>query len=114
AHLPDDAIAEYQKNLKSSAPLDQQREAVLKIAQMLASQKQFSNAAQRLSDFLQQFSNAPAADMALLTLGEFHLKNFAADRSATNELQDAASRFDQFIGTFTNSSLLGKAFLDRG
>lgn len=109
-----EAIAEYQKNLKPSVPLERQREAVLKIADVLASQNQYTNAAQKLVDFLQQFSNAPVADMALLTLGEFHLKNYAADHSATNELQEARARFDQFFDTFTNSPLVGKAYLDRG
>jgi TolA-binding protein len=112
--LPNDAIAEYQKNLKASVPLERQREAILKIAQLMASQNQFTNATQSLAGFLQQFSNAPVADMALLTLGEFHLKNYAADHSATNELQEARARFDQFFDAFTNSALIGKAYLDRG
>ncbi|HXE42401.1 MAG TPA: tetratricopeptide repeat protein, partial [Candidatus Baltobacteraceae bacterium] len=43
--LPNDAIAEYQKNLKASVPLERQREAVLKIAEILAAQNQFTNAA---------------------------------------------------------------------
>jgi TolA-binding protein len=113
-NLPGEAIAEYQKNLKDSAPLDRQRQAILKIAEISEAQNQLTNAEQSLADFLAQFSNAPAADMALLTLGELHLKIYAADRSATNELPEAAAQFDQFIGTFTNSPLLGKAFLDRG
>ena len=32
----------------------------------------------------------------------------------TNQLPEAQARFDQFIGTFPNSPLLGKAYLDRG
>jgi len=111
---PADAIAIYQENLKSGVPMEWQRQAILKVADIYRSQNQLTNAAQKLGEFLQQFSNAPAADMAMLTLGEFHLKDFAADRLNTGELQQARANFDQFILTFTNSSLLGKAFLGRG
>lgn len=113
-NLRDDAIAAYRKNLNPDAPVEWQRQAILKIAEIAGAQNQLAVAGQSLADFLQQFSNAPAADVALLTLGELHLKIYVADRSATNELQQAAARFNQFIGTFTNSPLLGKAFLDRG
>ncbi|MDE3066127.1 MAG: tetratricopeptide repeat protein [Verrucomicrobiota bacterium] len=110
-----DAISAYQENLSSNAPAPWQREAVLKIADLAAAQDQFTNAQQSLAEFLQQFSNAPAADVALLTLGELHLKQAVArEPPDTEELARAQARFDQFIGSFTNSPLLGKAHLDRG
>jgi TolA-binding protein len=109
-----EAMASYQENLTSSAPVERQRQAILKIAELSIAQNQFTNAEQLLTEFLQQFSNAPAADIALLTLGELHLKDYAAQPAATNHLQQAAALFGQFLGTFTNSPLAGKAYLDRG
>lgn len=111
---PGDAIAIYRENLAKDVPVEWQRQAILKIAEISSAQNQMLTASQSLADFLEQFSNSPATDMALLTLGELNLKRYAADHSATNELQEATARFNQFIGTFTNSPLLGKAFLDRG
>jgi TolA-binding protein len=110
----DEAIAAYQENLTNSAPVERQRQAVLKIAELAIAQNQFSEAEQALEKFLAQFSGSPAADVAVLTLGELHLKDYAAQPLATNHLQQASALFNQFLGAFTNSPLLGKAFLDRG
>ncbi len=110
----DEAIAAYQENLTNSAPVERQRQAILKIAELAIAQNQFSEAEQALEKFLAQFSGSPAADVALLTLGELHLKDYAAQPSATNHLQQASALFNQFLGAFTNSPWLGKAFLDRG
>jgi TolA-binding protein len=63
---------------------------------------------------LSQFTNSPALDATLLTLGELRLKHFTKQPAATNELAGALARFNELIGTFTNSPLLGKAYLDRG
>jgi TolA-binding protein len=112
-----EAMAVYQENLTTNAPDQWQQQAVLKIAELAVAQHQFTNAEQSLSDFLRQFSNAPAADVALLTLGELHLKEYVASgqaEAATNQLLAAGAELDQFIGAFTNSALLGKAYLDRG
>jgi TolA-binding protein len=110
----DEAIAAYQENL-TNAPVAREREAVLKIAGLAIAQNKFPVATNALENFLAQFPDSPAADVALLTLGELHLKNYAAQpESATNDLPAAQSRFGQFIGAFTNSPLLGKAYLDRG
>ncbi len=108
-----DAIAAYQENL-TDAPVDRQREAVLKIAELAIAQKQFSVATNALENFLAQFPDSPSADIAFLTLAELHLKNYVAQSSATNQLPEVQARFDEFISTFTNSSLMGKAYLDRG
>jgi TolA-binding protein len=108
-----DAIAAYQENV-TGAPPDQQREAVLKIARLAAAQNDFASATTNLEKYLSQFTNSPAMDATLLTLGELRLKHFAGQPAATNELARAQTNFDQFIGTFTNSPLLSKAYLDRG
>jgi TolA-binding protein len=110
-----DAIAAYQENLATNAPPERQRQAVLKIAELAVAQNQFSTAEQSLSNFLLQFSNAPSADIALLTLGELNLKDYAAQpATATNHLQSASAALDQFLGAFPKSPLAGKAYLDRG
>lgn len=108
-----EAIAAYRENL-TNAPAEQQREAVLKIVSLAIGQNQFSVATNALANFLLQFSNSPAADIALLTLGELELKRYVAGTPDTNALAVVQVNFDQFIGAFTNSPLLGKAYLDRG
>ena len=110
----DDAIAAYRENLVTNAPVSRQRQAILKIGELAIVQKQFSNAVPVLEMFLAQFPDSPAADTVLLTLGELHLKDYVAQPAATNQLAEAHQRFEQFIGAFTNSPLLGQAYLDRG
>jgi TolA-binding protein len=109
-----EAVAAYSENLATNAPEQRQREAVLKIAALSIAQKQFTNAEQSLGNFIAQFTNSPAADVALLTLGELYLKDYVAQPLATNNLVLASGAFTQFLGAFTNSPLAGKAFLDRG
>ncbi len=109
-----EAMSAYQENLTSNAPPERQREAVLKIAGLAVTQNQFSSATNALGKFLAQFTNSPAADIASLALGELDLKNCVTPAVATNQLPEVQGRFDGFIGTFTNSPLLGQAYLDRG
>jgi TolA-binding protein len=111
----DEAIAAYGENLATNSPVALQREAILKIAELQIVRGQLTNAAQSLADFLERFPESLKADIALLTEGELHLKNFAASAgAATNELSAAWSRFDLLLGGGTNGPLAGKAFLDRG
>ncbi|HVU28018.1 MAG TPA: tetratricopeptide repeat protein [Verrucomicrobiae bacterium] len=109
----DEAAAAYSENLSSNAPPENQRQAILKIAELAIAQKKFPEAGQSLEKFLAQFPDSPAADAALLTLGELHLKEYVA-QPATNDLQTASTLFSQFLTTYTNSPLTGKAYLDRG
>jgi TolA-binding protein len=111
---PAEAIAAYRENLTNTAPVGRQREAVLKIAELALAQNQFSDAELALGNFLSQFPDSPSADIALFTLGELHLKDYVSQPAATNHLQEAGERFGQFTGTFTNSLLTGRAYLDRG
>ena len=111
------AEAAYQQVLALKAPADRQRQAILKIAELAIAQNRFSDAEQSLEKFHAQFTNSPAADMALLALGELHLKDYTARLAATNHLPEATNllpeaqaRFDQL----TNGPLAGKAYLDRG
>ena len=110
-----DAMAAYNENLTNNAPAEWQRQAILKIAELSAAQTNYSRAENSLQDFLTQFRNSPGGDAALLALGELHLKSYAAAPSTNSaDLQQAQSCFDQLVGTWTNSPLLGRAFLGRG
>jgi len=110
-----DALAVYGENLTNNAPPDWQRQSILKIAELSASQTNFSGAENSLQNFLASFGNSPGADAALLALGELHLKSYAAAPSADGtDLTQAQACFDQFINTWTNSPLQGKVYLDLG
>jgi TolA-binding protein len=111
---PGEAMAVYEGNLTNTAPVEKQQQAVLKIAELSIAQKQFPGAETNLENFLAQFPDSPAADIARLTLGELQLKDYAAQASPTNPLPAAQTNFDRFLDTFTNSPLAGRAHLDRG
>jgi len=110
-----EALAVYRENLSTNVPAAWQRQVILKIANLAAAQKRFSEAAQLLETFLAQFPDSPAADIARLTLGELYLKEYLAQPAvATNGMPEAEAQFDQFLNTYTNSALTGKAYLDEG
>lgn len=112
---PRDAQAAFEQNLSTNLPASWQRQAILKIADLAAAQTNFSMAGEALKKFLAQFPNSPAADVARLTLGELQLKGYLAQPEvATNGLAEAEAQFDQFIATYKDSPLLGKAYLDQG
>jgi len=110
--LPE-AIQAWRNNL-TNAPVTQEREAILKVAGLQIVQGRLTNAEETLTNFLAQFPEAISADIARLTVGELHLKDYAAQPAATNELSAAQDCFNQFLGAFTDSPLAGKAYLDRG
>jgi TolA-binding protein len=103
----------YQENL-TNAPPEQQRRAILKIAELAAAENNRADAEAALEKFLAQFSGSSQSDIALLTLGELHLADYAAQPLLTDHLSAARQRFDQFLASFADSPLAGKAYLDRG
>jgi outer membrane protein assembly factor BamD (BamD/ComL family) len=122
-----EATALYQRNLTTNAPVEQQRQAILKIGGLALAQHQLAETIQKLETFLGRFSNSPAADVALLTLGELHLKQHVSlaetnhapiatppTAAATNHWQQALTNFDRLIIVFSNSVFVGKAQLGRG
>ena len=110
-----EAQSTYAENLINDSPDNWQRQAILKIAELSAAQTNFSDAESSLEEFLSRFPSSPEQDSVVLALGELHLKSYAAWPAATNgDLSQARTYFDQFINTYTNSILLGKAYLDRG
>jgi outer membrane protein assembly factor BamD (BamD/ComL family) len=111
----DSAMSAWSENLTNTAPVEQQQYAILKIVGLASEQNNLAEAEADLDKFVAQFPSSPAADPALLTLGELHLKDYIARPSGTNDhLALAQAKLDQFIGTYTNSPNLGKAILDRG
>jgi len=110
---PAEAMAAYQDNLTATAPDDKQRQAVLKIAELAAGLKQFPAAEQGLDNFLRQFPNSPEADVAALTAGELHLKEYVLS-PGTNQLAAAQADFETLLANFPDSPLAGKGFLDHG
>ena len=118
------AMTAYGDILKLHAPLARQRQAILKMAELAIALGRFSDAEDSLRKFLAHFPASATADMALLTFGELQLKDYIAQRAATNHLPEATNllpeaqaSFDQFLGAFTNpasAELAGKAYLDRG
>ena len=111
---PADAMADYAENLSPSAPEDRQREAILKISALAIAQQQFTNAETELNNYATQFTNAPALDIAWLTLGELYLHDYASQPGATNLLATARGWFSQLLNASPNSGFVGKAYLDRG
>jgi TolA-binding protein len=112
-NLFSEAAAAWSANLSSAAPPERQREAILKIAALALARNDTAGAATNLETYLKQYPNSPAAELALVTLGELRMKEFAAAASP-ELLAEAQTNFDRFIGAFPDSSLKGKAFLDRG
>jgi TolA-binding protein len=109
-----DAIAAYQEILAMNAPAERQRRAILKITELAIALDRFSDAEASLQKFPAQFPNSPVTDLALLTLGELHLKDYILQPAATNQLPAAQTCFEQFLRGFTNSPLTGRAYLDCG
>ncbi len=109
-----EALAAYQENLTNNAPAQKQQQAILKIAALASALNQFSDATNALGNFLVQFPDSPATDIALLTLGELELKAYVANPSDKQQLAVAQARFDQFLAAFPDSPLAGRAHLDRG
>lgn len=86
----DQAIAAYTNNLAAGVPLERQQQALLKISQLTLAQNKPEEAIRTLGTFVQQYSNAPAADLALLTLGELRLRQSVAGLDA-NQLAAVGS-----------------------
>ena len=109
------AGAAWADNLSAGAPLEKQRQAILKIAQLAAAQNDFTNALVALDGFLGQSPDSPLAELALLTSGEMALKGFVVSGSTNQSaLATAQARFDRLLDVSTNSPLAGNAYLDRG
>jgi TolA-binding protein len=120
------AIEAYQKNLTNSAPPAFQRQAVWKVTELSLRANEPAGAALVLKNFIDQSSNAPSADLALLALGKLRMRQFLAGATnqaslsatnldaVTNYLQSALASLDQFVKTSSQTNLLGDVQLERG
>ncbi len=121
------AIAAYTNNLVETAPAAAQRDALSKAAGLLLAQNRIGQATELLEGFLSNHPTSPAADAALLTLGELYLRQHAAAETnlvanagatnappLTNALPKALTAFLTFTNRFPQSPLYGKAQLDLG
>jgi TolA-binding protein len=118
AGQPAAAIQAYELNLAEGLEAEQRRQALLKIIELNLAQNQVTQAVQRLEIFLADHPKDPLLDLTHFTLGELRLRGFYGSRTnpplQTNLLQQAQADFDRVISAYTNSSLLGKAYLNRG
>jgi TolA-binding protein len=98
-------------------PPEQKRLGLLHEVDLYASQNAFTNAAGRITLYLTQNTNDLSADMLTITAGEFLLEAYRQQTNkiaATNLIAEARGYFDAAVQRFTNSPLIGKAWLDRG
>ncbi len=115
----DQARAIYESNLAPGTRADRQRQALLKLSELALAQGNFNEATNQLFRFLNLSSNEPAADAAMLALGELHLRRHVATNvtnpvAGAGDLEVALGLFNRLVSTFTNSDFFGKAELDRG
>jgi tetratricopeptide (TPR) repeat protein len=117
---PDEAIQVYEKNLAQDLPAGVRRQALLKITEVMLAEDRIDHAIERLEAFSRNAGDE-ALDLARLTLGELHLKQYFAQAGdspapagATHLLTQALSHLDSVIADFPESALLGKAQLQRG
>lgn len=122
---PGAALQSYTNNLAVTAPPEYRRQALLRVTELALKDNRPAEAAQRLESFLAQYPQDVGADVALLTLGELHLKQHLvsgggatnaapAVTNLTNHLQIALGYFDRLLTNHPQSALLGQAQLHRG
>ena len=102
----------YTNNLAVDAPADQQRRAILKIAELDFKLDKLPDAVENLTKYLELKPTPEAADLALLTLGEARMKQ--AVNGDTNLFDNALSQFAKLTNSYPNSPAFGKALLDQG
>src|SRR6185503_20177737 len=100
-------------------PAEQKRIGLMREVELYASQGLLTNAVGRIGLFLAQNTNDASADMLTLKAGEFLLEAYRQQTSkvaapATNYLAEARAYFDGALQRYTNSPLVGKAWLNRG
>ena len=108
-----DAANVYTNNLAGDVPPDQQRHAILKIAELdLKLPDKLPDAVASLTKYLNQTPPPEAADIALLTLGEVRLKQ--ALNGQPKLLDNALTQFSNLTNSYPNSPVIGKALLGLG
>jgi len=110
----------WQQNLAPAVPVEFQREALAKTAEMAMARGKPADEIEVLERFNSQQTDSPVADTALMLLGEMRLREFAArnaagDAAAKNGLLDSATNaLRSFVERFPTNALMGKAQLNLG
>lgn len=119
-HRTDEAIAAWERNL-TNTPAVWQRQALRQIVGLELAEHKIGAATRRLETYLAQTTNAPAADVAWLTLGELYLKQQVGrlPDGGTNEVQGdrlglATNCFQKVLRDFPQTEYAGRAHLDMG
>ncbi|HTG44115.1 MAG TPA: tetratricopeptide repeat protein, partial [Verrucomicrobiae bacterium] len=103
-------------------PVDQKRLALLKSVELLSSSGDTTNALARLESYLGAQTNEPAADLLRIKAGELWNQRFRElspslarqPGPATNALEQARAHLNAVITRYTNSTHLGRAWLNLG
>ncbi|NOS68678.1 MAG: tetratricopeptide repeat protein [Verrucomicrobia bacterium] len=101
------------QNLTNNISVEGQRLALEKIAALYVADGKPAEACVALEEYLVRFTNSPAADEALLKLGELYLKRHVSGEGS-NLLARATTNLDRCVSGFPNSKLRGRAELNRG
>lgn len=124
--LSEQAMDLYEKNLAEGFPLEHQRQALLKIAEISLARNRLSKAAQVLESFCTQHREPSTRQLALLTLGELRLREYISTptnaapagvtnaAASTNALQQALAALETLVKEFPQGDHAGKAQLDLG
>jgi TolA-binding protein len=109
-----EALGVYAKNLAESQPPEAQRQALARTIQLTVAMNSLTQAIQLLDPLIgKRPPQAPAQDLARVSLGELYLKA-AAPETNLLLLAGALTNLNLVISNYTNSPLLAKARLDRG
>ena len=123
---PKSAVAAYEKIASSDLlPIDQRRLAVLKSVELLSGTGDLASAIGRIESYLSGATNEPAADLLKVKAGELWIEqarvlggrvrtNSSAADTITKALATARAHFNGVITQFTNSTHLGRAWLNLG
>lgn len=110
------AIAAWQLNLDPEIPAERQREALLRVGDLLIHLNRLSEAATTLAVFTAQNTNDVATDVINLTIGELRLRESLVTNGtpAASLLLSAQEAFDAVLSRPTAPDVAGRAYLGRG
>src|SRR5438477_2626460 len=100
------AVQAYERNLVENVPAESARLALLKVSALTLSQNKLAEAALKLETFISKHPEDAASDIALLTLGELHLRQHFASREtnatdiATNSIPGATNHLEAALVDF--------------
>ncbi|HUC86482.1 MAG TPA: tetratricopeptide repeat protein, partial [Candidatus Acidoferrales bacterium] len=118
-----EAAEAWKENLGTNTPAEQQRRAILKVADLALAEARgnLRDAEARLAEFLTNYPASPASNVARLRLGELQLQEYIGQSAATDQLAQARSKLEEARGNLEevinadpHGSLAGKAHLDHG